>query len=137
MLPFSAKQQLDQIQDFFGEREYRDKFPVSFSQLLFDKSQLVSYELENRKVKTYEKTINNTKVNSYSQDRDVSCCHARHGWHACMVTCATFALVTCGCFAEDRQRNVPKCKMHLQSGCFCSLNLLFCSVVIAVAIVVA
>ena len=25
-------------------------------------------------------------------------------------------------------RNVPKCKTHVQSDCFCSLNLLFCGV---------
>ena len=53
MLPFSAKQLIDQIQGFFGEREHKDKFSVSFSQLLFDKSQLVSYELENREFKSY------------------------------------------------------------------------------------
>ena len=34
-------------------------------------------------------------------------------------------------------RNVPKCKTHVQSDCFCSLNLLFCGVVVAVAIVIA
>ena len=41
------------------------------------------------------------------------------------------------CFAEDRKRNVPKCKTHVQSNCFCSLNLLFCGVVVAVAVAVA
>ena len=41
------------------------------------------------------------------------------------------------CFAEDGKENVPKCKMHVQSDCFCSLNLLFCGIVIAVAIVIA
>ena len=28
-------------------------------------------------------------------------------------------------FCRGRQRNVPKCKTHLQSDCFCSLSLLF------------
>ena len=54
---FSPKQQLDQIQGFFEEREYKDKFSISYSQLLFNKSQLVSYELENREVKSYKKII--------------------------------------------------------------------------------
>ena len=36
-------------------------------------------------------------------------------------------------FCRGRQRNVPKCKTHVQSDCFCSLNILFCSVVVAVA----
>ena len=40
-------------------------------------------------------------------------------------------------FCRGRQRNVPKCKTHLQSDCFCSLNLLFCGVVVSVAVVVA
>ena len=35
------------------------------------------------------------------------------------------------------QRNVPKCKTHVQSDCFCSSNLLFCGVVVPVAAVVA
>ena len=41
------------------------------------------------------------------------------------------------CFAEDsKEMLVPKCKIHVQSD-FCSLNLLFGSVVITIAIVVA
>ena len=28
-------------------------------------------------------------------------------------------------FCRGRQRNVPKCKTHVQSDCFCSLSLLF------------
>ena len=41
-------------------------------------------------------------------------------------------------FCRGRQlRNVPKCKTHVGSDCFCLLNLLFCGVVIAVAVVVA
>ena len=40
-------------------------------------------------------------------------------------------------FCRGRQRNVPKCKTHVQSDCFCSLNLLFCGVVVSVAVVVA
>ena len=42
---------------FFGQREYKDKFSVSFfspaSVSLFNKSQLVSYELENHEVNSY------------------------------------------------------------------------------------
>ena len=34
------------------------------------------------------------------------------------------------------QKNVPKCKTHVQSDCFCSLNLLFCGVVVNVAVAV-
>ena len=33
--------------------------------------------------------------------------------------CGHFTLLFC----RGRQRNVPKCKTHLQSDCFCSLNL--------------
>ena len=40
-------------------------------------------------------------------------------------------------FCRGWQRNVPKCKTYVQSDCFCSLNLLFCGVVVAVAVVVA
>ena len=40
-------------------------------------------------------------------------------------------------FCRGRQRNVPKCKTHVQSDCFCSLNLLFCGVGVAVPVVVA
>ena len=40
-------------------------------------------------------------------------------------------------FCRGRQRNVPKCKTHVQGDCFYSLNLLFCGVVVAVAVVVA
>ena len=39
-------------------------------------------------------------------------------------------------FCRGRQRNVPKCKTHVQSGCFYSLHLLFCGVVVDVAVVV-
>ena len=39
-------------------------------------------------------------------------------------------------FFTGRQRNVPKLKTHVRSDCFCSLNLLFCCVVVAVAVVV-
>ena len=40
-------------------------------------------------------------------------------------------------FCRGQQKNVSKCKAHMQSDCFCSLNLLFCGVVVAVAVVVA
>ena len=40
-------------------------------------------------------------------------------------------------FCRGRQRNVPKCKTHVQSDCFCSLNPLFCGVLVAVAVAVA
>ena len=49
------------------------------------------------------------------------------------LKCGHFTLLFC----RGRQRNVPKCKTHVQSDCFCSLNLLFCDVVVAVAVVVA
>ena len=49
------------------------------------------------------------------------------------LKCGHFTLLFC----RGRQRNVPKCKTHVQSYCFCSLNLLFCGVVVAVAVVVA
>ena len=39
-------------------------------------------------------------------------------------------------FCREQQRNVPKCKTHVQSDCFCSLSLLFCGVLVAVAVVV-
>ena len=39
-------------------------------------------------------------------------------------------------FCRGRHRNVPKCKTHVQINCFCSLDLLFCGVVVAVAVVV-
>ena len=42
--------------------------------------------------------------------------------------CGHFTLLFC----RGWQRNVPKCKMHEQSDCFGSLNLLFCGVVVAV-----
>ena len=35
---------------------------------------------------------------------------------------------------RGRQRNVPKCKTHVQSDCFCSLSFLCCGVVVAVAV---
>ena len=40
-------------------------------------------------------------------------------------------------FCRGQQRNVPKCKTHVQSDCFCSLNLLLCGVVVVVAVIVA
>ena len=40
-------------------------------------------------------------------------------------------------FCRGRQRNVPKCKTHVQSDCFRSLNLLFCGVVVTFAVFVA
>ena len=44
------------------------------------------------------------------------------------LKCGNFTLLFC----RGRQRTVPKCKMHVQSDCLCSLNLLFCGVVVAV-----
>ena len=35
-------------------------------------------------------------------------------------------------FCRGQRRNVPNCKTHVQSGCFCSLDLLFCGVVVVV-----
>ena len=49
------------------------------------------------------------------------------------LKCGHFKLLFCG----ERQRNVLKCKTHVQSDCFCTLNLLFCGVVVAVTVVVA
>ena len=49
------------------------------------------------------------------------------------LKCGNFLLLFC----RGRQKNVPKCKTHVQSDCFCSLNPLFCGVVVAVAVVVA
>ena len=49
------------------------------------------------------------------------------------LKCGHFTLLFC----RGRQRNVPYSKTHLQSDCFCSLNLLLCCVVIAIAVVVA
>ena len=49
------------------------------------------------------------------------------------LQCGHFTLLFC----RGRQRNVPKCKTHAQSNCFWSLNLLFCGVFVAVAVVVA
>ena len=48
------------------------------------------------------------------------------------LKCGHFTLLFC----RRRQRNVPKCKTHVQSDCFCSLDLLFCGVVVAVAVAV-
>ena len=48
------------------------------------------------------------------------------------LKCGYFMLLFC----RGRQRNVPKCKRHVQSDCLCSLNLLICGVVVAVAVVV-
>ena len=41
------------------------------------------------------------------------------------------------CFAEDGKGIVPKLKSYMQRDCFYSLNVLFCGVVVAVAVVVA
>ena len=49
------------------------------------------------------------------------------------LKCGHFTLLFC----RGRQRNVLKWKTKVQSDCFCSLNLLFCGVVVAVAVVVA
>ena len=49
----------------------------------------------------------------------------------------TLNVVISRCCFGGRQRNVPKCKTHVQSDCFCSLNPLFCGVVVAVAVVIA
>ena len=38
---------------------------------------------------------------------------------------------------SNREATVVKCKTHVHSHCFCSLNLLFCSVVVAVGVVVS
>ena len=43
-------------------------------------------------------------------------------------------------FCRGQYRNVPTCKTHVQSvqsDCFCSLNRLFCGVLVAVAVVLA
>ena len=40
-------------------------------------------------------------------------------------------------FCRGRQRNVLKCKTHVQSDCFGLLSLLFSGVLVAVAVVVA
>ena len=40
-------------------------------------------------------------------------------------------------FCRGWQRNVTKFKTHVQNYCFCSLNLLFCGVFTAVAVVIA
>ena len=40
-------------------------------------------------------------------------------------------------FCKGQRRNLPNCKTHVQSDCFCLLNLLFCGVVVVVDIVVA
>ena len=37
-------------------------------------------------------------------------------------------------FCRGRQRNVPKCKTHVQSDCFSSLSPLFCGVLVTVAV---
>ena len=50
------------------------------------------------------------------------------------LKCGHFTLLF---FHRGRQRNVPKCKTHVQSDCFCSINLLFCGVVVAVVVFVA
>ena len=40
-------------------------------------------------------------------------------------------------FYRRRQRNAPKRKTHVRSDCFaCSLTLLFCGVLVAIAVVV-
>ena len=48
------------------------------------------------------------------------------------LKCGHFTLLFC----RGRQRNVRKCKTRVQSDCFSSLNLLFCGVVVPVAVVV-
>ena len=48
------------------------------------------------------------------------------------LKCGHFTLLFC----RGRQRNVPKCKTHVQSDCFSSLNLLFCGVVVPVVVAV-
>ena len=40
-------------------------------------------------------------------------------------------------FCRVRQRNVTKFKIHVQNCCFYSLNLLFCGIFTAVAVVIA
>ena len=51
------------------------------------------------------------------------------------LKCGHFMLFFC----RGRQRNVPKCKTHVQSDCFCSLSQLFCGVfaTVAISVVVA
>ena len=49
------------------------------------------------------------------------------------MKCGHFTLLFC----RGRQSNVQKCKTHVQSDCFCSLNVLFCGVVVVIAVVVA
>ena len=49
------------------------------------------------------------------------------------LKCGHFTLLFC----RGRQRNVPKYRTHMQSDCFCSLNLFFCGVVVAVAVNIA
>ena len=46
------------------------------------------------------------------------------------LKCCHFTLSFC----RERQRNAPECKMHVQSDCFCSLNLLFYGVVVAILV---
>ena len=46
------------------------------------------------------------------------------------LKCGNFKSLYC----RGRQRKVPKCKTHMQSDRFCSLNLLFCGVVVVVAV---
>ena len=48
----------------------------------------------------------------------------------------TLNLVISYCCLRGQQRNVPKFKTHVQGNGFCSFNVLFCIVVIAVAIVI-
>ena len=48
--------------------------------------------------------------------------------HKLNLECGHFTLLFC----RGRQTNALKCKTHVQSDCICSLNLLFCSVVVAV-----
>ena len=59
-----------------------------------------------------------------------SCAHARSPQN---LKFGHFTLLFC----RGRQRNVQKHKTHVQSYCFCRLNLLFCGVLVAVAVVVA
>ena len=58
-----------------------------------------------------------------------SCVHVLHETLIFLI----FTLLFC----RGRQRNVPTLETHVRSDCFCSLNLLFCGVAVAVAVVVA
>ena len=57
--------------------------------------------------------------------------------HTCVLHKTLNLVIPHHCFQRIRQRNVPKFKTHVQIDSFCSFNLLFYSVVIAVVIAVA